>query len=79
MSTFPLPSAARGFTDRWILTGPNTAISCEVAWDSEGHHFHAISDAGFHGAADYEADAALQCFTAWITSRRGWFVPEPQE
>lgn len=67
------------FTERWVLTGPDVAISCDVEWNAEEECFHARSSAGFHATGASEVDAALGCFTAWMTSRHAWFVPTESE
>lgn len=67
------------FTANWRFTGPDTAISCEVDYDTEEQCWIATSSAGFRGAADSPEGAALACFEAWMTRRRAWFVPASEE
>lgn len=62
------------FTENWVLTGPRVAISCIVDFDREQESYVATSSSGFRGAGNTEIDAALMCFTAWMTNRRGWYV-----
>jgi len=61
------------FTPDYRFTGPTTAISCEVEWDKEELFYHAKSSNGFHGTGTTEHEAALNCFTAWMTLQKGWY------
>lgn len=63
------------FTEYWGFTGPNVAISCEVDYDREHEEYRATTSAGFHGAGQTQEEAALACFSAWMTGKRGWFEP----
>lgn len=67
------------FTERYVFTGPDTAISCSVDYDREQECYIATSGEGFYGAADSPDGAALACFTAWMTNTRGWYVPRGEE
>ena len=61
------------FTPYYSFTGPNVAISCDVEWDDVDECYHAKNSVGFHGTGDSRHEAALACFQAWLTNRKGWF------
>jgi hypothetical protein len=63
------------FTENYRFTGPHTAISCDVDYDKE-QECYVARGSGFVGSGDTEHDAAIMCFTAWVTGRRAWYNAE---
>ena len=55
------------FTPYYSFTGPHVAISCDVEYDREHEEYRATSSAGFHGAGQTADEAALACFSAWMS------------
>lgn len=65
--------------DTFTFQGPGVAISCEVDFNREEGYYEARSYEGFRGTGDSRKAAALACFEAWVTQRRGWYEPQSDD
>jgi hypothetical protein len=63
------------FTKEYRFTSPHTAISCDVEYDKESECYVA-KGSGFIGTGNTEEEAAIMCFTVWVTGRRAWYDSE---